>query len=234
MHVARGGTSATKGTLRVPLAIFGPRSAPVRKASCLLRQSRTTHAWVCRAEVPYNGFRRTATFADWRDTMAEGPFTAKRANPRFSFFADAEITLRDGTWVRAQLSELSSRGCYIDMLEPIPTRTKLRLRICDGMSTCELDGKVIYMHSGGGFGIFGVGVVFEEMDPEQRSAVEAWLRELRSAKAGLNRTESTSRVVIRRAHNPKVVNRFHSDPQPIRRRQARSWIRSSPNFILSY
>ncbi len=110
--------------------------------------------------------------------MAEGPYTSKRANPRFSFFADAEITLRDGTWVRAQLSELSSRGCYIDMLEPIPTRTKLRLRICDGMSACELDGKVIYMHSGGGFGIFGVGVLFEEMDAEQRSAVEAWLREL--------------------------------------------------------
>jgi len=96
----------------------------------------------------------------------------------------------------------------IDMLEPIPTRTKLRLRICDGMSTCELDGKVIYMHSGGGFGIFGVGVLFEEMDPEQRSAVEAWLRELarhpgkdadglRIAKAGLNHTESTSRVVIK-------------------------------------
>ncbi len=49
---------------------------------------------------------------------------------------------------------------------------------CDGMSTCELNGKVIYMHSGGGFGIFGVGVLFEEMDAEQRSAVEAWLREL--------------------------------------------------------
>jgi hypothetical protein len=64
------------------------------------------------------------------------------------------------------------------MLEPIPARTKLHLRICDGMSTCELNGKVIYMHSGGGFGIFGVGVLFEEMDAEQRSAVEAWLREL--------------------------------------------------------
>ena len=110
--------------------------------------------------------------------MAEGPYTAKRANPRFSFFADAEITLRDGTWVRAQLSELSSRGCYIDMLEPIPTRTKLRLRICDGMSTCELHGKVLYMHSGGGFGIFGMGVLFEEMGAEQHSTIGAWLHVL--------------------------------------------------------
>ena len=110
--------------------------------------------------------------------MAEGPYTVRRANPRFSFFADAEVTVRDGTCVRGQLSKLSSRGCYIDALEPIPTRTKLRLRICDGMSTCELHGKVIYMHSGGGFGIFGMGVLFEEMGAEQHSAIDAWLREL--------------------------------------------------------
>ncbi len=49
--------------------------------------------------------------------MAEGSYTTRRANPRFSFFADAEVTVRDGTCVRAQLSELSSRGCYIDTLE---------------------------------------------------------------------------------------------------------------------
>ena len=110
--------------------------------------------------------------------MAEGPYPTRRANPRFSFFADAEVTLRDGTGLRAQLAELSSRGCYIDTLEPIPVRTKLRLRICDGMSTCELHGKVLYMHSGGGFGIFGMGVLFEEMDAEQHSAIEAWLRGL--------------------------------------------------------
>jgi len=109
--------------------------------------------------------------------MAEAPYT-RRTNPRFSFFADAEVTQLDGTWVRGQLAELSSRGCYIDTLEPIPIRTKLHLRICDGMSTCELPGKVIYMHSGGGFGIFGMGVLFEEMGPEQQSTIDAWLRRL--------------------------------------------------------
>jgi hypothetical protein len=108
--------------------------------------------------------------------MAEGPYTVRRVNPRFSFFADAEVTLRDGTCVRAQLAELSSRGCYIDTLEPIPTRTKLRLRISDGMTACELRGKVLYLHSGGGFGIFGMGVVFEEMGAEQHSTIDAWLR----------------------------------------------------------
>src|SRR5437879_11147338 len=107
--------------------------------------------------------------------MADGPYAVRRANPRFSFFADAEVTLRDGTGVRAQLAELGSRGCYIDTLEPIPVRTRLRLRICDGMNTCELHGKVLYMHSGGGFGIFGMGVLFEEMGAEQHSTINAWL-----------------------------------------------------------
>jgi PilZ domain len=126
-------------------------------------------------------------FAETRGTMAEVPYAVRRANPRFSFFADAEVTLRDGTGVRAQLAELSSRGCYIDALQPIPVRTKLRLRICDGMTTCELGGKVLYTHSGGGFGIFGMGVVFEEMGAEQHSTIDTWLRGL------IARTEKDSR-----------------------------------------
>ena len=71
-----------------------------------------------------------------------------------------------------------SRGCYIGTLEPIPTGTELRLSINDGVTTCELPGKVIYTHSGGGLGIFGMGVVFGEMSAEQHSALDAWLRDL--------------------------------------------------------
>lgn len=105
-------------------------------------------------------------------------FAVRRANPRFSFFADAEVTLSGGTWVPAQLSELSSRGCYIDTLRPVPVGTELYLRICNGMNTCELRGKVLYIHSGGGMGIVGMGVLFGEMGTEQRSAIDGWLREL--------------------------------------------------------
>jgi PilZ domain len=126
--------------------------------------------------------------------MTEAPYAVRRAHPRFSFFAEAEVTLRDGTGVRAQIAELSSRGCYIDTLAPIPVRTKLRLRICDGMSTCELDGKVLYMHSGGGFGVFGMGVLFEEMGAEQHSAIDAWLRELAGRPGKGLRNNSSSQV----------------------------------------
>ena len=119
--------------------------------------------------------------------MSEPSYKVKRKNPRFAFFADGEVTLRDGTCVLTQLSELSSRGCYIGTLEPIPTGTELRLSIRDGVTTCELDGKVIYTHSGGGLGIFGMGVLFGEMGNEQQSAINAWLRELAS-----KRTEARS------------------------------------------
>jgi hypothetical protein len=112
------------------------------------------------------------------DTMAQASFAKRRANPRFSFFAEAEVTLDDGTSVLGQISELSSRGCYIDMLQPLPIGTELRLRISDGTSSSELPGKVIYMHSGGGLGIFGIGVLFGEMTVREYSALDMWLREL--------------------------------------------------------
>lgn len=112
--------------------------------------------------------------------MAQVSFATKRANPRFSFFADAEATLRDGTSVPGQLSELSSRGCYIDTLEPIPVDTALQLRISDGINACQLHGKVIYTQSGGGSGVFGMGVLFGEMGAKQHSAIDAWLRKLAS------------------------------------------------------
>ncbi len=131
--------------------------------------------------------------------MAEAPYTTRRVNPRFSFFADAEVTLLDGTWVRGQLSELSSRGCYIDTLEAIPIRTRLRLCIRDGMSTCEVRGKVIYVHSGGGFGIFGMGVLFEEMDAEQHSAIDAWLRGLAAYPGEDSGKDSFSQIGLRPA-----------------------------------
>jgi hypothetical protein len=112
--------------------------------------------------------------------MPEASFTIKRACPRFSFFAEAEAMLRDGTSVAAQVSELSSRGCYIDTLEPIPIGTELRLRISHGHSSCELPGKIIYMHSGYGMGIFGMGVVFGKVTAKQHSAIDCWLHELAS------------------------------------------------------
>jgi len=120
-----------------------------------------------------------------RRHMGDTSFAVRRANPRFAFFAEAEATLRDGTSVPAQVSELSSRGCYIDTLQPIPVGTEVSLRISDGMQSCQLPGKVIYIHSGYGMGIFGMGVVFGNAAAEQLSAINAWLRDLALKKTPL-------------------------------------------------
>jgi hypothetical protein len=107
--------------------------------------------------------------------MPKQMYATKRMNPRFPFTAEAEITLRDGSWLPAQLCELSVRGCYVDTLEPLPVGTEFRLSICDGLNTCELPGKVIYEHAGGGLGITGMGVLFGEMQAQQHYTLDAWL-----------------------------------------------------------
>lgn len=112
-------------------------------------------------------------------------FAVRRVNPRFAFFAEAEATLLDGTSVSAQVSELSARGCYIDALLPIPVGTEVHLRISDGMKSCEVPGKVIYMHSGYGMGIFGMGVVFGNAAAGELSAINSWLRDLANKKTPL-------------------------------------------------
>lgn len=118
--------------------------------------------------------------------MTNENFAVKRAGPRFSLSAEAEATFRDGTSVDAQILEISSRGCYIDAVKPIPVGTELQLRISVGMSVCELQGKVIYTHPGYGMAISGMGVVFDDMADEQHLVIESWLRDLASKQAEPN------------------------------------------------
>jgi len=106
--------------------------------------------------------------------MPETEFSAVRTTPRFSFIAEAEVLgVLNGTRVVARVSELSSRGCYVDTIYPFPMGMDLRLRIRYGCSTCELPAKVIYTHSG-----FGMGVLFGEPAVEHRITLDAWLDEL--------------------------------------------------------
>ena len=112
--------------------------------------------------------------------MADKELIERRAGQRLSLLGDAEIILGDGASIPAQLDELSSRGCYLDTLEPVPVGTEFRLRIGDDGQTCELQGGVIYAHSGGGLGVFGLGVIFTKMSFQQSSAINSWLHELAS------------------------------------------------------
>jgi hypothetical protein len=122
--------------------------------------------------------RARCGFTITKGHMVNSQFAEKRADPRYSFFADAEVILGDGTSVPTQLAELSARGCYIGTLLPISTGTRFRIRIWDGVRTCELQGKVMYLHSSSGLGIFGMGVLLEEIASEERRTIDRWLRDL--------------------------------------------------------
>jgi len=102
--------------------------------------------------------------------MSDSTYTVARTTPRFAFIAEAEIV---GSRDCARVSELSARGCYVDSINPLPKHTELKIRIRYGCSACEFPGTVIYTHAG-----FGMGVLFGEMNAEQRATLDVWLDEL--------------------------------------------------------
>ena len=62
--------------------------------------------------------------------MPEAEFRIPRTTPRFSFIAEAEVSWpKDQTRVVARISELSSRGCYVDTVSPFPMDTELHFLI---------------------------------------------------------------------------------------------------------
>jgi len=130
-----------------------------------------------RLEVPIS-LSKTQQHESENAMIANRSFREKRADQRYSFFADAEITMHDGTSVRTQVAELSARGCYMGALVPIPIGTKFQLRISHALRTCEVQGKVVYLHSGSGLGIFGMGVLMEKIAADERSVIDSWLYDL--------------------------------------------------------
>src|SRR6266404_5611574 len=125
--------------------------------------------------------------------MPETRYSVSRANARFAFIAEAEVAeVGNGPRFVARVSELSSRGCYVDTVNPFPDGTKLRISIRYGCSTCDFTGSVIYTHPG-----FGMGVRFGETTAASRATLDAWLDEL-------------ARNRFWRAHASLEALRFHA------------------------
>jgi len=83
----------------------------------------------------------------------------------------------------------------IDTLEPIPSHTKFHLRISDGISHVRTGRQSdLFCIREAVFGIFGMGVVFEDMGAEQQAAIEAWLRGLTGRTGKHAAKDSSSQV----------------------------------------
>ncbi len=102
----------------------------------------------------------------------------KRRTPRYIFFAAAEL-LEEKSDVRvaSRLSELSLHGCYLDMMNPFPADTAIRLKIwTDENTVFQCHGKVIYAQPN-----MGAGVSFLDLEPKDLAVLEHWLQELAKA-----------------------------------------------------
>ena len=110
--------------------------------------------------------------------MTENSFRVKRTVPRYPFLAEVEVNgLNDSSRVAARISDLSVRGCYIETLNPFSLDSPVRLLIRHGDQTCELPGKVIYVHPG-----YGMGILFESVASRQSATLTNWLTELATTK----------------------------------------------------
>jgi hypothetical protein len=99
-----------------------------------------------------------------------------RRSPRYPFYASAQITeLQTKTGVTARTSELSRYGCYMDMMNPFPLATRVKIQITHRDEKFEAMGSVIYAQPN-----IGMGVSFEVAQPQDDATLEKWLQDLQS------------------------------------------------------
>jgi PilZ domain len=95
----------------------------------------------------------------------------RRSTPRYRFVADAEvIEILADTRLKAQTSDLSIGGCFLDMLNPSPRGTEIRVRISHAGSTFTALGRVAFLVPN-----IGMGVAFTNIDGNQISVLQQWL-----------------------------------------------------------
>jgi PilZ domain len=100
--------------------------------------------------------------------------TEKRRTPRYIFFAAAElIEEKSEVRIASRLSELSLRGCYLDMMNPFPVGTSILLKIWTDESTIfHCTARVIYSQPN-----IGAGVQFVDIEPKYLAVLERWLEQ---------------------------------------------------------
>jgi PilZ domain len=101
-------------------------------------------------------------------------YSPPRTVPRYTLIATAEIADPvSGVRMSGRLSEISRKGCYLDVLNTLPSGTHLKLRVSRDRGTFECDAKIIYAQDG-----MGMGLLFVDPPPNQLKVLDAWLADL--------------------------------------------------------
>jgi hypothetical protein len=101
----------------------------------------------------------------------------RRLAPRYPFIAEAEVTeIASDTKLIAKTSDVSIGGCFLDMLNPSPKGTDIRVRISHKDTTLTASGKVIFVLPN-----MGMGVAFSSVENDQQAILQQWISELSRA-----------------------------------------------------
>jgi len=65
------------------------------------------------------------------------------------------------------------KGCYIDLLNPLPAGLSISVKIFKNNQTFEEEGQVVYAHP-----TMGMGVVFTRMNTDHKKVLEGWIHNL--------------------------------------------------------
>jgi hypothetical protein len=99
-------------------------------------------------------------------------YVVERRSPRFPFIASAQVVeTRTDARLQARTSDISREGIYLDMLNPLPTGTRLKINVTHHDKQLDAVGLVVHSELN-----VGMGVQFEEIG--QRAVIDAWLAEL--------------------------------------------------------
>lgn len=103
-----------------------------------------------------------------------GPYREHREVPRFTLIASIELREpQTDTRISGRISEISRKGCYVDVLITLPEGTGLDVRISRDQGVFETKGKIVYVQQG-----MGMGVTFLDPAPEQLKLLDTWLAEI--------------------------------------------------------
>jgi len=104
----------------------------------------------------------------------------RRRTPRYPFIATAEVVDQSSqAGVSTRVTELSLHGCYLDMPNPLPTDTQVKIKIYSEGKFFESSGVIVYSQPN-----LGVGVTFREVRPQFLSILKQWLLVAAVAKYG--------------------------------------------------
>ena len=97
----------------------------------------------------------------------------RRKSARVPLVAHIEVLDEStDTRLKSRVSDISRDGCYLDMVNPLPSGTPVRLTITSGEATFRARGRIVYSVQH-----MGAGVSFEEIEPQCVPVLQTWLAE---------------------------------------------------------